>query len=46
VLLAEVTRGGSNNRAFADYDFAILLQRLANVVLADEVGGLFGGLRD
>jgi hypothetical protein len=46
VLLAKVARGGSDNRAFADYDFAILPQRLANVVLADEVGGRFGDLRD
>jgi len=38
VLLAEVARGRGDDGSFADYDFAILLQRLPNIVFADEVG--------
>jgi hypothetical protein len=37
VLFAEVARGGRDNGAFADYDFAILPQGLTNVILADEI---------
>ena len=38
MLLPEVARSGCHDCLLADYNFAILLQRLANVVFADEVG--------
>jgi hypothetical protein len=48
VLLPEIARGGSNNRAIADDDFASLPERLPDVVFADKVCSFFshrGGTR-
>ena len=39
VLLAEVARRRCHDRALADYNFAVLLEGLPNVVFADKVGG-------
>ena len=39
VLFAEVSGRRCHDRALADYNFAVLLERLPNVVFADKVGG-------
>ena len=39
VLLTQVARRRCHDRALADYNFAVLFEGLANVILADEVDG-------
>ena len=43
MLLAEIARRGSNDCSFADYNFAVLLERLPDVFFAYEVGRLYTG---
>jgi len=48
VLLGKVARGRSDDRSFADYNFAVLLESLPDVVFAYKVGGFgdtLGSLR-
>ena len=42
MLLTKVPGGWGDNRSLPDHDFAILFDRLPDVVFAYEVGGLFG----
>ena len=42
VLFSKVASGWGDDGALSDYNFAVLLDGLADVVFAYEVGGLFG----
>jgi hypothetical protein len=43
MLLAEVPGRGSDDRALADYNFAVLFQSLTDVILTHKVGRFLGG---